>query len=91
MCRKCYAKIENNSQKKPSRSYRFISGLNIMIIKALIMQIYIILHNRGFISIILALFTLNRPLPRKELNLLLEEVRLGLDMKIARLRSVRSF
>ena len=25
MYRKCYAKIENNSQKKPSRSYRFIS------------------------------------------------------------------
>jgi hypothetical protein len=52
-----------------------------MIIKALIMQIYIILHNRGFIFIILALFTLNSPLPRKELNLLLEEVGLGLDMK----------
>ena len=51
----------------------------------------IISHNRGFILIILALFTLNRPLPRKELNLLLEEVRLGLDIKKARLRSVRSF
>ena len=62
-----------------------------MIIKALIMQISIILHNRGFIFIILALFTLNRPLPRKESNLLLEEVRLGLDMKKSRLRSVRSF
>ena len=37
MYQKCYAKIENNSQKT-SRSYRFISGLYIVIIKALDLQ-----------------------------------------------------
>ena len=33
MYRKCYAKIEHNSQKT-SRSYRFISGLYIKVINA---------------------------------------------------------